>query len=431
MYLFYRCLFSVIFVFGFYLYANSQSLKINEIMSANTTVVYDEDGDTPDWLEIINSGSTEINLSDYYLSESKSNLLKWQFPEVKLQPKQTLLVYASGKDRLQAPLNWYTIIDIGQSWKYFVPSVEPAASWKSFSFNEPGWQNGASGFGFGDNDDNTVIPTGKMSVFIRKKFTITDLNNIKSLWLHIDYDDGFVAYINGTEVCRSGLGAAGSAVKFDLAATSHEAKMYNGGSPEGFNISDFMHLLTEKENVLAIQVHNASTGSSDLSAIPFLSVGYVKQVQLDAPVSKYIQMPALYPHTNFKLSSSGETLRLTFKDGTVADSINYGIIPANYSFGRDIKNIAKWGYFATPTPGLINESPISSDIVKSELKFSVTEMFLKSSTSLIISGANSPGSFPPFPSSMSQMLSAIILQRASPFSICITFIKAKFFTYWL
>ena len=189
-------------------------------MSANTMVVFDEDGDTPDWLEIINSGSTEINLSDYYLSESKSNFLKWQFPVVKLQPNQTLLVYASGKDRLQAPLNWYTIIDIGQSWKYFVPVSEPSSTWKSFSFVETGWQTGPSGFGFGDNDDNTVIPTGKMSVFMRKKFTLTDLKDIKSLWFHMDYDDGFVAYINGTEVCRSGLGAAGSAVKFDLAATS-------------------------------------------------------------------------------------------------------------------------------------------------------------------------------------------------------------------
>jgi hypothetical protein len=383
----YRLFFTFSILVTVFSVANSQGLKINEIMSSNTLIVYDEDGDTPDWLEIINSGNTEISLSDYYLSESKKNLLKWQFPEMKLEPNQTLLVYASGKDRLQTPLYWNTIIDIGQSWKYFIPSSEPSSLWKTYGFSETGWSTGASGIGFGDGDDNTVIATGKMSVFMRKKFTVTNLQDLKSLWLHIDYDDGFVAYLNGTEICRAGLGTAGSEVKFDVAAVSHEAKIYTGGSPDGYNISEFIYLLNEKDNVLAIQVHNASTGSSDLSAIPFLSVGYANPVDIDAPVSNYLQMPTLYPHSNFKLSSSGETLILTFKDGTVADSINYGVVPANYSFGRDIKNMSNWGYFAIPTPGLTNDSQISSDIVKSELQFSISEMFLKTPTQLGLSGA--------------------------------------------
>jgi hypothetical protein len=386
MYVFYRYIFSIIFVSGLFLNSKSQGLKINEIMSSNTLVVYDEDGDTPDWLEIINSGNTEINLSDYYLSESKKNLLKWQLPDIKLKPNQPLLVYASGKDRPQIPLNWYTIIDIGQSWKYVIPSSEPTSNWKSFGFVETGWQTGASGIGYGDGDDKTVISNGTMSVFMRKKFTVTNLNDLKSLWLHMDYDDGFIAYLNGTEICRAEMGMAGSVVSYNFAAALHEAKIYNGGSPDGFNISEFIHLLTGNENVLAIQVHNTGTNSSDLTAIPFLTVGYENKVAIGTPLSTYLQMPTLYPHSNFKLSSSGETLSLTFKDGTVADSINYGIIPGNYSFGRDINNIENWGYFAEPTPGLLNQTKFSTDVVTSDLKFSIPEMFLKSTTLLDLSG---------------------------------------------
>lgn len=251
---------------------------------------------------------------------AKKNLFKWKLPEYKLKPNEPFLVYASGKDRLQMPLHWYTIIDIKQNWKYIVPTSEPSASWKSFSFAETGWLTGPSGIGFGDGDDNTVIPTGIISVFKRKKFTITNLKELKSIWLHMDYDDGFVAYLNGTEICRAGLGAAGSAVPFNLSASSHEAKIYQGGSPDAFNISNFIYLLNENENVLSIQVHNAGAGSSDLSSIPFLTVGYGRQVVLNAPISKYFQMPALYPHSNFKLSSTGETLSLTHKDGTVSKS---------------------------------------------------------------------------------------------------------------
>ncbi|HSO86844.1 MAG TPA: CotH kinase family protein [Draconibacterium sp.] len=358
-------------------------------MSSNKLVVYDEDGDTPDWLEIINTGNTEVNLSDYYLSESKKNLLKWLLPDYKLKPNQPLLVYASGKDRLQIPLQWYTIINIKQNWKYFIPKSEPSSTWKSFGFNESGWLTGNSGIGFGDNDDNTVIPVGSISVFMRKKFTVTNLEKLKSLWFHMDYDDGFVAYLNGTEICRAGLGVSGAAVAYNQSASSHEAKIFTGGSPDGFNISEFIHLLTDNENVLAIQVHNAGTASTDFTAIPFLTVGYEEQVAINTPVSSYLQMPDLYPHSNFKLSSQGETLSLTYKDGTVADSISYGIIPANYSFGRDMENMTKWGYFVKPTPGSINFSTIASDIVKSEIQFSINDMFLKAPVQLTFSGTAS------------------------------------------
>ena len=387
MQLFYRGLFSVSFVIGLFFNSKSQGLILNEIMSSNTVVVYDEDGGTPDWLEIYNSGNTEINLSDYFLSENSDNLFKWQLPDIKLKPNQPLLIYASGKDRLQTPLYWNTIIDIGQSWKYMVPTNEPSSTWKTFNFSETGWLEGNSGIGFGDNDDNTVINTGILSVFMRKKFSVSNLENVSSLWFHMDYDDGFVAYLNGTEICRAGMGQAGTAVSYNSTASSHEAKIYNGGEPDGFDISEFINLLNENENVLAIQVHNTGQNSSDMSAIPFLTVGYSVQPVQNISVSEYFEMPTLFPHTNFKLSSSGETLILTYKDGAVVDSINYGIIPSNYSFGRDINNIQNWGYFTEPTPGKLNQSGILTDVVKGEVKFSLTDMFVPSTAYLSLSGA--------------------------------------------
>ncbi|HPE77368.1 MAG TPA: CotH kinase family protein [Draconibacterium sp.] len=384
---FYRLLFVVIAVFVIFLNSNAQVLKINEIMSSNTQVVYDEDGDTPDWLEILNNSDSDINLSDYFLSENPDDLLKWQMPEIILKPNQPLLIYASGKDRPVAPLHWYTIIDIGQNWRYFVPSTEPSSAWKSYGFSETGWLTGPSGIGFGDGDDNTVIESGKMSVFMRKKFAVTDLQNLKSFWLHMDYDDGFVAYLNGTEICRASMGESGSAVSYNTAANSHEANIFNGGLPDGFDISQYINLLNENENVLAIQVHNTNLTSSDLSAIPILSVGYAAQENLNAPVSNYVNVQNLNPHTNFKLSASGETLCITFKDGTVSDSISYGIIPGNYSFGRDINNPENWGYFAESTPGFPNNTEIAKDFVSGEVKFSIKNMFLSTPQYLSLSGA--------------------------------------------
>ncbi|HSH19208.1 MAG TPA: CotH kinase family protein, partial [Draconibacterium sp.] len=143
----------------------------------------------------------------------------------------------------------------------------------------------------------------------------------------------------------------------------------------------------ENENVLAIQVHNTSKNSSDLTAIPFLTIGYSSQLQENMQVSDYLEMPTLYPHSNFKLSSSGETLIITHKDGMVSDSINYGVIPTNYSFGRDFNNIENWGFFTEPSPGAINGTEIASDVVKGEVKFSISNMFLTTSAYLGLSGA--------------------------------------------
>ena len=46
-----------------------------------------------------------------------------------------------------------------------------------------------------------------VSVFIRKEFILTDIQDIEELVLSIDYDDGFVAYINGHEIARNNLGS--------------------------------------------------------------------------------------------------------------------------------------------------------------------------------------------------------------------------------
>ena len=48
----------IIFLFEFIL---GQNIQINEIVSSNGIMLYDEDGDTPDWIELYNIGDQEIN----------------------------------------------------------------------------------------------------------------------------------------------------------------------------------------------------------------------------------------------------------------------------------------------------------------------------------------------------------------------------------
>jgi len=73
--------------------------KITEIMAANAATLADEDGDYPDWLEILNPRQTSLNLSNWCLTDNAANLTKWRFPDVNLAPGARLVVFASSKNR--------------------------------------------------------------------------------------------------------------------------------------------------------------------------------------------------------------------------------------------------------------------------------------------------------------------------------------------
>jgi hypothetical protein len=74
-------------------------LVINEFLALNDSSFADEDGDFEDWIEILNTGSSSVDLANYYLSDDSSNPYKWQFSSVVLDPQQYLLVWASGKNK--------------------------------------------------------------------------------------------------------------------------------------------------------------------------------------------------------------------------------------------------------------------------------------------------------------------------------------------
>ena len=65
----------------------SQNIQLNEIVSSNQSSYYDEDGDTPDWIELCNPTSSNISLNGWGLSDDLENLYKWQIPNVVLEPE--------------------------------------------------------------------------------------------------------------------------------------------------------------------------------------------------------------------------------------------------------------------------------------------------------------------------------------------------------
>ena len=164
---------------------------------------------------------------------------------------------------------WQAPVIAEDTWRYLEPTSQPALTWNEVGFNDSAWPTGQAGFGYGDGDDNTTV-AAQVCVYLRIEFNVNDPSAISDALFYIDYDDGYVAYLNGTEIGRSNtMNNAGVDPPYDEATNGeHEAQMYQGGSPEEVEVDPT--LFQSGTNCLAIQAHNWSATSSDMSAIPFL-----------------------------------------------------------------------------------------------------------------------------------------------------------------
>ena len=97
--------------------------------------------------------------------------------------------------------HWETAVYETDTWRYLIPSNAVSGTWNTIGFNDASWSTGQGGFGYGDGDDNTTF-SATVSCYQRKIFTITNLAAIDQAILNIDYDDAFVAYLNGVKVAQ-------------------------------------------------------------------------------------------------------------------------------------------------------------------------------------------------------------------------------------
>ncbi len=231
----------------------------------------------------------KMGIEPYIESQLNPDTAAWQKND-KLKEKESSLFYnyEPSQDKL--------FVEEGENWKYFKGTKEPPRSWRALTFNDSTWETGQSGFGYGDNDDRTKLSDmrfyektpndpgqpGYLSLYIRRTFQMRNVGDIEKLILRVDYDDGFVAYLNGQEITRANIeGTPNQAVSYNTKAKKgHEA-----GSPKDFDITEKLNLLKNGKNVLAIQVHNDKITSNDLTIIPEL----VQQTKLDIPPVKRIK----------------------------------------------------------------------------------------------------------------------------------------------
>ena len=209
--------------------------------------------------------------------------------------------------------HWEAVVKATNTWKYFPGNSQPTATWIDQNFDDTSWSEGIGGFGYGDGDDGTVIGSVS-SVYLRIKFTIIDLTQIETAIFLADYDDAYIAYLNGVEISRSGISGNPPAYN-QYADSEHEASLYQGQYPTEIPISKSIVDTRFKTgvNILTIQVHNLNATSSDLSSNFYLNVG------LNVSNTQYQLVPAWFKPPVDYVTSNLPIIKINTRGNVIVD----------------------------------------------------------------------------------------------------------------
>lgn len=90
-----------------------------------------------------------------------------------------------------------------ESWEGTFVTNEPSKGWEKPGFNDASWKRGKAGFGT-PNTFDTNTPWETKEIWVRREFTLPDLNHDGDLFLTYAHDDDFELYLNGTQIVNTG-----------------------------------------------------------------------------------------------------------------------------------------------------------------------------------------------------------------------------------
>lgn len=294
----------------------SGPLRINEIMSGNRRTLTDADGGTPDWIEVANVGTKEVELKGCALSKSSNAASVFTFPELVLAPGECALVLADSRLRedaadMHAP---FRISASGDTLMLFnaggtaidtvnIPALGSdqsyarmdTAQWQTCSTPTPGLPNTEEGYRAltEPSGDSPVVVTELMST---NRSTYPDENG--------QYYD----YVEIHNRSDAAVNLAGWFLSDDAA------------DPRKWRFPDCTLEPGEYRVVFASKLDRRED-------------------------------PA-HLHTNFALSSEGEQLLLSNAQGRVMDRVDFDLLKANVAWS--LNGDGSWGSAAAPSPGRAN-----------------------------------------------------------------------------
>ena len=150
------------------------------------------------------------------------------------------------------------------------------AAWRALEFDDEKWKQGRAELGYGDGDEATTIEKGDadgkfITSYFRHTFELPEDAAFSFARFQAKIDDGAVFYVNGKEAGR--LFMPSGEVRYDTEAgnTTSESDYHK--------LVVDVQLLRPGRNVIAVEVHQRSKSSSDVSFDLELLAAPVKELE--------------------------------------------------------------------------------------------------------------------------------------------------------
>lgn len=191
------------------------------------------------------------------------------------------------------PDDYQTIVPPGSPFAY-LGSDDAPAGWTSVEFDDAAWPVGEAGFGYGDEDDSTVLHDMRGNyarVHLRTTIDDSAFEGADELHLMCRYDDAFVAFLNGHEIVRVGV------TEPSKPGRSPRIKTHEARELEAFPIEGWREYVRDGMNVLALVGYNRMRTDKDFTLDPWLAGDRKTSDTLRLPGLTTIDDTTLAPRT--------------------------------------------------------------------------------------------------------------------------------------
>lgn len=330
---------------------NLSSLCINEYSTTGTQTLLDSEGDFVSWVELHNSGKTEVDLSGLFLSDDADDNEKWAFPDgAKIKGNGYFLVMLSGKEKT-----------------YKVGGELHA----TFKLN-------------GKED--------RLFLFDKEGKTLDSIEVFElfsNLSCGIDSNGRTVFFPDATPGEKNGLSgfesveSAGKTKNKSLVITEVAAVNTRVAAPDG-ETRDYIEILNNTKSKINLKNYRLSDSkkAESFRQLPDYTVSPGEYCVIYSADETVVRGDSVY--CDIGLNRYGETIYLANDNGTIADSLTYSRLFDGYVCGRDVSGDDTSVYFASYTPNRKNTGEILSKALADPV-FSKSSAYIKKGERITIS----------------------------------------------
>jgi uncharacterized protein (TIGR03437 family) len=303
-------------------------IRLNEVMTVNTTPNRDDAGDPDPWLELQNMGPAEVSTAGMTLSDDPENPAKWALPAATIPDGGRMIIWLDAEPgEGSAHASFRLPEGGGEVFLYAGGTLVDSVDYRALPAGQAYARTGL----FGSNWSVTATPTYAAANVVTAPPNVPE-----------PVPPPVPLFVNELMADNDGSFEDPD----EPGAFEDWFELYNAGTEEldlsGMYITDSLDNPTKWRIPAGVKI--AAGGH-----LVFIADGETEQGPL---------------HTSWSLSRSGESISLYAADGTtLIDRVVFGAQETDVSHGRTTDGGPDWSLFTAPTPGASNAAPVANWIV--------------------------------------------------------------------